>query len=94
MPSGREIIETEEFKAAVDKLGGARFVDEALSTVMEALYRNPYGFPKWESDLAFLSFRWVRTTRIGPIPPLVFIFRIEKGTVYLEHVEEEETGWE
>jgi hypothetical protein len=90
---GRQIIETKEFTAAVEKLGGARFVDEALSTVMEALVRNPYAFPKWESDLDFLSFRWVRTTRIGPIPPLVFIFRIEKETVYLEHVEEEELGW-
>lgn len=94
MPAGREIVETKEFTAAVEKLGGARFVDEALSTIMEALVRNPYAFPKWESDLDFLSFRWVRTNRIGPIPPLVFIFRIEKGgTVYLEHVEEEELGW-
>lgn len=93
MSFGREIVETEEFRAAVEKLGGARFVDEALSTIMDGLMRNPYGFPKWESDLGFLSFRWARTTRIGLIPPLVFIFRIEKGTVYLEHVEEEETGW-
>jgi hypothetical protein len=86
---GRKIVESTEFHEAVQNLGGHRFVDEALSTILEALARNPYAFHKFESD--FVSFRFARTKRIGIIPPLVFIFRIEKdGTVVLEHVEEEE----
>lgn len=55
---------------------------------MEALYSNPYGFPKFESD--FTSFRYARTKGIRFIPPLVFIFNIDaKHNVVLEHVEED-----
>ena len=86
---GFQIIETDEFQAAVLKLGGYRFVDEALATVMDGLMRNPFGFKMIENE--FSSFRYAITKRIGHIPPLVVIFRIERpGTIYLEDVFEED----
>jgi hypothetical protein len=74
--NGREIIETEEFAAAVAKLGGHRAVDEALSTIMDALYKKPDGFDHFE--MSPFSFRYARTKKMGFIPPLVVIFRIDK----------------
>ena len=86
---GREIIETEEFTVSVEKLGGYRAVDEALATIMEGLYRNPYGFDHFEFPP--FSFRYARTKKIGFVPPLVVVFRIdETGNVYLEHIEEDQ----
>lgn len=86
---GFKIIETDAFVLAVEKIGGFRFVDEALSTVMDGLHRNPFGFKLFENQ--FVSFRYAITKRIGNIPPLIVIFRIERpDTIYLEHVEEEE----
>ncbi len=86
---GREIVETEEFAAAVAKLGGHRAVDEALATIYDGLYRNPHGFEHFETPP--FSFRYARTKKIGMMPPLVVIFRIidEDGTVYLDHIEED-----
>ena len=85
--SGRQIIETKAFTQAVEKVGGARIVDEALNTIHEALRLKPYAFEKCESD--HFSFRYAKTKRIGFVPPLVVVFTIaEDGTVYLEHVEE------
>jgi hypothetical protein len=89
---GRQIVETDAFKAAVERVGGHRFVDEALSTIMDGLMRNPKGFHRFECQFDAFSFRYARTKRIGPVPPLVVIFIIaEDGTVYLEHIEEEES---
>ncbi len=86
---GREIVGTEEFAAAVEKLGGHRAVDEALSTIMDGLYRNPFGFEHFETPP--FSFRYARTKKIGFVPPLVVIFRIDDtGTVYLENIEEDQ----
>jgi hypothetical protein len=86
-----QIIETADFAEAVGRLGGHRFVDIALSTIYSGLARNPYGFPKWDSPIPGLSFRYARTKRIGYVPPLVVIFRIAPPeTVFLEHVEEDE----
>lgn len=53
--AGRQIIYSIAFDQAVDALGGYRIIDRALDTVIDGLYRNPYGFNKFESD--FLSFR-------------------------------------
>ena len=51
--------------------------------------RNPFGFKMIENE--FSSFRYAITKRIGHIPPLVVIFRIERpGTIYLEDVFEED----
>lgn len=86
---GFTIIETEGFRDAVEKIGGFRFVDEALATIMDGLHRNPFGFHRFESQ--YVSFRYARTLQIGNVPPLVVIFRIEMPeTIYLEHIEEEE----
>jgi hypothetical protein len=46
----REIIEADEFEAAVMALGGYRAIDRALDLIREGLYLNPYGFPKFEND--------------------------------------------
>jgi len=86
---GRLIIETEEFRASVERVGGYRAVDEALSTIMDGLYRNPHGFEHFENPP--FSFRYARTKKIGFMPPVVVIFRItDDGTVYLEHIEEDQ----
>jgi hypothetical protein len=85
---GRQIIETEDFASAVAKLGGHLAIDEALSTIMDGLYRNPFGFEHFETPP--FSFRYARTKKIGLLPALVFIFYIDEGgTVYLDHVEED-----
>ncbi len=85
---GRQIVETAEFATAVAALGGHRAVDEALSTIYDGLYRNPYGFEHFETPP--FSFRYARIRKMGLTPPLVVIFRIdEDGTVYLEHIEED-----
>jgi len=63
---GYAIIETDEFKEAVEKIGGYRFVDEALATIMDGLHRNPFGFGTIEQPL--FSFRYAITRRIGDIP--------------------------
>lgn len=85
--AGRQIIETTAYTKAVEKVGGARLVDEALNTIHEALRLKPYAFDKCEND--HVSFRYAKTKRVGIIPPLVVVFTIGKdGSVYLEHVEE------
>lgn len=87
----REIIEAPSFQEAVEKLGGYRAIDEALETIIDALYHNPYAFPHFEND--WTSFRYARTK---PIPlhfvsPLVVIFTIdERHNVILHHVEEDQ----
>jgi hypothetical protein len=87
--NGYQIIETESFTKAVEQIGGHRFVDLALSTILDGLMRNPYGFHHFESEV--VSFRYARTKRIGNIPPLILIFRIvPPETVFLEYVEEED----
>ncbi len=84
---GYQIIESELFAQAVEAIGGYRFVDAALTTIMDGLNRNPFGFHRFESE--YVSFRYAVTKRIGNTPPLVVIFRIEAPeTIYLEHIEE------
>lgn len=87
----REIIEAESFKEAVNRLGGHRAIDEALEPIIEALYKNPYGFLSFENDWA--SFRYARTKLLPQysIPPLVVIFTIDHDrNVILQHVEEDQ----
>jgi hypothetical protein len=61
--------------------------DRALETIIEALMRNPFGFPSIEND--WVRIRYARTTMIeGYIPPLVVAFVIdENNDVILEWVE-------
>jgi hypothetical protein len=72
----REIIEGPHFSESVQRLGGYRAIDLALETVMEALVRNPYGFPSIEND--WVRIRYARTRMIeGYIPPLIVAFTID-----------------
>jgi hypothetical protein len=87
----REIIEAESFKEAVRNLGGYRVIDKSLEPIIEALYRNPYGFMFFQNDWA--SFRYARTRALESMPPLVVIFTIESnGDVVLQHVEEDQNA--
>ena len=83
----RNIIEGVYFAECVARLGGYRAIDRALETVIEALARNPYGFPLVEND--WVKIRYAKTTMIeGYIPPLVVAFRIdEQANVILEWCE-------
>jgi hypothetical protein len=83
----RAIIYDKSFDICIEELGGYLLLDPVIDGVIEGLSRNPYAFPKFESD--YISFRYAITSKFGDIPPLVIIFRIEKdGSVTLEHVEE------
>jgi hypothetical protein len=85
----RNIITTPEFDAQVEKLGGARAIDEALSPLIEALSQNPYGFELFETD--GFSFRWLKTRETVWTPPFYIIFTIDPddhNNVILQHIEE------
>ena len=87
MPGGRQIIYSIGFDRGVETFGGYRIIDRALDTIIDALYRNPYGFAKFESD--FVSFRYAITKEAPDLPSLVVVFSISKnGDVTLEHIEE------
>jgi hypothetical protein len=83
----RNIIEGTYFPECVARLGGYRAIDLALETIVEALARNPYGFPLIEND--WVKIRYARTTMIeGYIPPLIVAFTIDsQGNVVLEWAE-------
>jgi hypothetical protein len=84
----REIIASADFDRCVDELGGYRAIDAAMEPLIEGLLRNPYGFERFEND--FFSFRYARTKRMGDIPPLYFVFRIDDDkNVVLEYVGED-----
>ena len=86
----REIIFDESFDAAAEALGGYWVIDRALEAVLDGRRLNPYGFHLFEND--HVSFRYVITSRIGDIPPLVFTFIINDAKdVVLKHVERHET---
>jgi hypothetical protein len=83
----RNIIEGPNFSECVARLGGYRAVDRALETIIEALMRNPFGFPSIQND--WVRIRYARTTMIeGYIPPLIVAFVIdENNDVILEWAE-------
>lgn len=85
----RGIIWSIEFTEQVNRAGGARIVDEALSPILDALMRNPYGFPKEEND--WTSFRYARTEAIpGKLGALTVIFTIDDHkNVVLEWFDED-----
>ena len=80
----RNIIEGEQFALSVERLGGYRAIDRALETIIEALVRNPYGFPLIEND--WVRIRYARTTMIERyIAPLLVAFTIDdQGNVVLQ----------
>lgn len=65
----RSIVWSTDFTEQVEKAGGARIVDDALAPILDALMRNPYGFPKAEND--WTSFRYAR---FGKTPHIVKAF--------------------
>ncbi len=74
-------------EAAADTLGGYEAIDEGLLIHLEALQRNPEGFPKIEVYGG--SVRVIVTKPFGKTPSLVWLFVIEaNGDVLLTHVEE------
>lgn len=83
----REIIEGEYFAQCVERLGGYRAIDLALETIIDALMRDPYGFPYIEND--WVRIRFAKTRMIeGYIPALVVAFTIDRNNnVVLEWVE-------
>lgn len=85
----RQIIWSEDFSARVEKAGGVRLVDEALSPIIDGLLRNPYGFNKFEND--FVSFRYAKTEAIhGKLGALTVIFTIDQEkNVVLQWFEED-----
>ncbi len=81
----REIIFSEKLHESVEELGGFWVVDRALDMIIDGLALNPYGFHRFEND--FCSFRYAVTSRIGDVPPLVFVFSIDhKKNVVIEDV--------
>jgi hypothetical protein len=73
----RSIIWSDDFSEQVEKAGGARLIDEALSPIVDGLMRNPYGFARFEND--FVSFRYAKTEAIfGKLGALTIIFTIDK----------------
>jgi hypothetical protein len=90
--SGHNIVEDAAFKAAVIKVGGYEKVDLALSTIMDGLTRNPFGYREVRNQV--MSFRYAVTKRIGAVPPLVVMFAIDaKGAVHLADIEEYENPY-
>lgn len=88
MSRRRKIIFSATCDASAARLGGYKAVDRALDSVLDALSRQPYGFRTIESD--WFSSRYAITKRIGSVPSLVWLFRIEGGDVVIEDVEEAE----
>lgn len=90
--SGHNIVEDASFAAAVNKIGGYEKVDLALSTIMDGLTRNPFGYKEVSNSV--MTFRYAVTKRMYTVPPLVVVFAIDaKGTVHLAHVEEYENPY-
>jgi hypothetical protein len=71
---------------AAEALGGYEEIDKAIFIYLEALERNPYAFPKVDTDWG--STRYVRTKPYGSTPELLWYFLIEaNGDVAIVYVE-------
>ena len=86
MPADRRIYFSAECDEAARRLGGYAAIDRSLDAFWDGLLRNPYGFPKFESD--WISFRYVITKPIPGVPPLVWTFTIASDEIVLQFVEE------
>ena len=91
----RTLIEEDSFKVGVEKLGGARSVDEALAAVVDSLTLRPEA---WPTIPRYGQMRLAKTDRVQreegyDIPALSVWFYIhDEGTVRLMYVEEREEG--
>lgn len=86
MSFGRKIVFSAECDAAAEALGGYIRIDCTLDGAMDALMRNPYGFPLLQSD--WYSVRYIVTKSMAGVPALVWFFTIEGRDVTIQHVEE------
>ena len=85
----RQILEQPSFAQSVERLGGARRIDLALTSLMSALSFRPEGFPL----VGDFGLRIAKTDPIGigsdVIPPLRLYFQIsDTGIVVLWWIEE------
>jgi hypothetical protein len=86
MPVGRNIFFSENCNAAAEAVGGYQRIDVSLIPILDALERNPYGFPKVESD--WFSARYIVTKPFEGSPALIWLFFVEaNGDVVIDHVE-------
>ena len=88
MAAGRSIVYSQQCEIDVERFGGWHLLDRVLEPILDGLSRNPYGFPKYESD--WCSVRYVPTLPLGSVPPLMWVFTIEPQTVTFQYVEEAE----
>ena len=87
MATSRQIFFSTNCNAAAVKIGGYERINASLIPVFDALERNPYGFPRIESD--WFSSRYIVTKPFHDTPPLVWLFYIEPtGDIVIDHVEE------
>ena len=87
MATGRQIFFSANCDEAALNVGGYERIDLSLIAIFDALDRNPYGFPRVESD--WFSARYIVTKPFLDTPPLVWLFYIEPtGDVVLDHAEE------
>jgi len=89
MSLGRNIFFSMNCDTAAEAVGGYERIDGSLIPILDALERNPYGFPRVESD--WFAARYIVTKPFEGAPALVWLFYIEPtGDVVIEHVEEYE----
>lgn len=88
MPPGKRVVFTDECNQAAERLGGYARIDCSLDAFWDGLYRNPYGFPKYESD--WFSVRYIITKPIYDVPPLIWYISVSADEVLLLYVEEYE----
>ena len=85
----REIREEHSFEQSVERLGGARRIDAALTTLMTALAFRPEGFPLvGDHGLRIAKTESIPLADNQTIPPLRLYFQIsDAGTVILWWIE-------
>jgi hypothetical protein len=87
----RTIVEEESFRQSVERLGGARRIDKALTVLMSGLGFRPEGFPVvGDHGLRIAKTEAVSDDDAGEIiPPLRLYFQIaDTGVVVLWWLEE------
>lgn len=86
MPAKRNVFFSHDCDKAAEVIGGYLRIDKTLDSFWDGLHRNPYGFPKLESD--WFSVRYIITKPMPGVPSLVWNFIISGQDVEIVHVEE------
>ena len=87
MADSRRVFYSENCELAALTLGGFKRIDASLDAAWDSLIKNPYGFPRVESDWYFA--RFIVTKPYLGVPALLWTFVIEQdGDVIIEDVEE------